>query len=216
MDNDSTHTIDWPAIRVAYETSDEPLRIFAARYGVSESMVHRRRVKEGWPRRRDTGRVARRLDETPETFQIDWPMVRQEYEWGEFSLQEIARRHGCSVSRIHQQRNLEHWQGRRPGYPRAYGAGGTVTASHRRKSALTKRLGTIAGRLGLAEKIDPGDPLNAMETLAGTIEKLLEARETWGDDGDRLNINDASRNALAERLEALARAWERKRNPGGA
>ena len=60
MDNDSGRTIDWAAIRAAYETSDEPLRIIAGLHGVSPSMIDRRRAKEGWPKRSDTGRVATR------------------------------------------------------------------------------------------------------------------------------------------------------------
>ena len=211
MDNDSTGTIDWLAIRAAYETGAEPLRAIARLHGVSKDMIDRRRVKEGWPKRRDTGRVA-----TPKTFQVDWPAVRHDYETGEYSVQEIAMRHGCSRSRLHYQKEREHWQARRPGYPRAYGAGGIVAAPQRLKAGLTKKLALLAARLGLAEKIDLGDPLKGLDTLANTIEKLLEAREKSGDDSDRLIINDARRNALAERLEALADSWERKRNPGGA
>ena len=65
-----------------------------------------------------------------------------------------------------------------PGLSQAYGAGGMVAAPHRLKSGLTKKLAKLQARLGLAEKIDPGDPLKGMDTLAGAIEKLLEARET--------------------------------------
>ena len=213
MDNDSTGTIDWLAIRAAYETGDETLRSIAGLHGVSKDMIDRRRAKEAWPKRRDTGRIAPR---PPKVDQVDWPAVRHEYETGEYSVQEIARRHGCSRSRLHYQKEREHWQARRPGYPTAYGAGGIVAAPQRLKAGLTKKLALLATRLGLAEKIDLGDPLKGLDTLANVLEKLLEAREKSGDDGDRLSINDASRNALAERLEALADSWERKRDSGGA
>ena len=213
MDNDSPRTIDWLAIRAAYETGDKPMRIIAGMHGVSESMIDRRRVKEAWPRRSDIGRIAPR---PPKVDHVDWLAVRHDYETGEYPVSEVARRHGCSKSRIQQQKELEHWQGRRPAYPRAYGAGGIVAAPQRLKAGLTKKLGILATRLGLAEKIDLGDPLKGLDTLANTIEELLEAREKSGDDGDRLSINDASRNALAERLEALADSWERKRDSGGA
>ena len=216
MDSNSPRTIDWLAIRAAYETRDEPMHSIAALHGVSKSMIDRRRAKEAWPKRRDTGRVATRPGATPKSFRVDWPAVRHDYETGEYSLQEIARRHGCSQFRLQQQKNLEHWQARRPAYPRAYGAGGTVAAPLRLKAGLAKKLARLATRLGLIEKIDLGDPLKGLDTLANVLEKLLEAREKSGDDGDRLSINDASRNALAERLEALADSWERKRDSGGA
>jgi hypothetical protein len=214
MDNDPPKTIDWLAIRAAYETSDETVGIIAGLHGVSKSMIDRRRVKEAWPKRRDTGHIATRP--TPKRFQVDWPAVRHDYEAGEYSLVELARRHGCSKSRIQQQRVLEDWQGRRPAYPKAYGAGGTINASHRLKAGLAPKLARLATRLSFAEKIDLSDPLKGLNTLANTIEKLLEAGEKSGDDGDRLIINDASRNALAQRLEALADSWERKRDSGGA
>lgn len=212
MDNDSPKAIDWLAIRAAYETGDETVHNIAGLHGVSRSMIDHRRAKEAWPTRRATGRVAPR----PKRLQVDWPAVRHDYEAGEYSLVELARRHACSKSRIQQERALEDWQMRRPAYPKAYGAGGTINASHRLKAGLAKKLAMLSPRLDLAEKIDLSDPLKGLNTLANTIEKLLEAREKSGDDGDRLIINDASRNALAQRLEALADSWERKRDSGGA
>jgi transposase-like protein len=192
------------------------LRVIAGLHGVSQSMIDRRRAKEAWPKRRNTGRVATRHGATPKTCQVDWPAVRHDYETGEYSIQEVARRHGCSPSSLQRKKELEQWQARRPAYPRAYGAGGTVIASQRLRAGLTKKLALLATRLDLAEKIDLSDPLKGLDTLANVLEKLLEAREKSGDDGDRLSINDASRNALAERLEALADSWERKRDSGGA
>ena len=216
MDSNSPRTIDWLAIRAAYESGVEPLRRIARLHGVSESMIARRRAKEAWPRRRDTGRNAPHPEAARITDQVDWLAVRHEYEAGEFSVLEIARRHGCSKSRIQQQRELEHWQERRPAYPGAYGAGGIVAAPQRLKAGLTKKLATLSIRLGLAEKIDLGDPLKGFNTLADACEKLLDAREKSGDDSNRLHINDATRDALAERIEALADSWERKRDNGEA
>jgi hypothetical protein len=213
LDNNSTRIIDWLAIRAAYETGDETLRSIAGVHGVSVSMIERRRAKEAWPRRRDTGRIAKRP--RPKASRIDWPAVREDYEKGEFSVAEIARHHGCSEGRIQQLKNEEHWQGRRPAYPKAYGAGGIVAAPQRLKSGLAKKLASLQARLGLTKKIDPGDPLKGLDTLATALEKLLEDREK-SDDGDRLSIGDASRNALAQRLDALVDSWEHARDSGGA
>jgi transposase-like protein len=212
LDNNSPKTIDWPAIRAAYETGAETVRIIAELYGVSHSMIDRRRAKEAWPRRSDTGRIAPR---PPKVDQVDWPAVRHDYESGEYPVSEVARRHGCSRSRLQQQKDLEHWQARRPAYPRAYGAGGKVAALQRFKAGLAQKLGILASQLGLAEKLDVSEPLKALNTLAAACEKLLEVREKSGDDSNRLHINDATRDALAVRLEALARSWERRRDSAG-
>ena len=211
MDNESPKTIDWLAIRAAYETGVEPLRHIARLHGVSESVVHRKRTKEAWPRRHETGRIAPRP--APNTNQVDWLAVRHDYETGEFSVSEVARRNGCSHSGLQRQKELEHWQARRPAYPSAYGAGGKVAA--RLKAGLIQKLAAISAGLGLAEKIDLNDPLQGLHTLANAYGKILEAREKSDDDRDRLRINDATRDALAERLEALAQSWERKRDSGG-
>jgi hypothetical protein len=212
MDNDSPKPIDWLAIRAAYETGAEPVNIIAGLHGVSKDMIDRRRAKEAWPKRSETGRIAPRPRKVD---QFDWQAVRHDYETGEYSLQEVAMRHGCSQSRLYKQKRLEHWQARRPGFPKAYGAGGTVP--QRFKAGLAQKLGILAAQLGLDEKIDVKDPLKALNTLANAYEKLLEAaKEKSGDDSDRLHINDATRDALAERLEALARSWERRRDSAGA
>jgi hypothetical protein len=216
MENNSPKTIDWAAIRAAYEAGDKPLHVIAATHGVSKMMLARRRAKEAWPRRRDTGRVAPHPEAARIRDKVDWLAVRHEYETGEFSVLEIARRHGCGRSRIQQQRELEHWQLRRPACPGAYGAGGIVAAPQRLKAGLTKKLGRLQARLGLAERIDVGDPVTGFHTLADAIEKLLDEKEKSGDDSNRLHINDATRDTLAERIESLTRAWLRKRDSGEA
>ena len=150
MDSNSPRTIDWLAIRAAYETSDEPVRIIAGLHGVSESMIDRRRVKEAWPRRRDTGRVAPR---PPKADLVDWLAVRHEYETGEYSLEEVAMRHGCSLSRIYKQKDLEHWQARRPASPRAFGAGGKVTARSGSRPGSPKNLQHLQPGWALLKKL---------------------------------------------------------------
>ena len=213
MDSNSRRIIDWPAIRAAYEAGDELVRNIASLHGVTTSMIDHRRAKEAWPKRTDTGRLAPR---PPKVDHVDWLAVKHDYEAGEYSLSAVARRHGCGKYRLQQQKELGGWTARRPSYPKAYGAGGIVAAPQQLKAGLTKKLAGLATRLGIHEKIDLSDPLKGLDTLAKAIEKLLEAREKSDDDGDRLSIGDASRNALAQRLDALAEAWERKRDSGGA
>jgi hypothetical protein len=213
LDSNSRRIIDWAAIRAAYEAGDELVRNIASLHGVTTSMIDHRRAKEAWPKRTDTGRIAPR---PPKVDHVDWLAAKHDYEAGEYSLSAVARRHGCGKYRLQQRKELGGWQARRPAYPKAYGAGGIVAEPQRLKAGLTKKLASLQARLGLTEKIDPGDPLKGLDTLANAIEKLLEAREKSDDDGDRLSIGDASRNALAQRLEALADSWEREAAPGGA
>jgi hypothetical protein len=86
-----------------------------------------------------------------------------------------------------------------------------VNASVRLKALLVRKLEALEQHLQLDEKIDPADPLKGMLTLARALEKVVEAKEKRRDDGaaaGRLIINDATRTALALRLEALAERWE--------
>ena len=62
---------------------------------------------------------------------VDWLEVRREYESGERSLWEICKLHGCGKFSLHQRRQEENWEQRRPAYPEAFGAGGKVNAAPR-------------------------------------------------------------------------------------
>jgi hypothetical protein len=153
---------------------------------------------------------------------VDWLAVRSDYEGGERSVSEICKLHGCSTYGLHQRRQEENWKPRRPAYPRAFGAGGQVNAAVQLKAVLYKKLEALAQRLKLDENVDPAFPLQGMLTLATALEKVvdIEAKEKRRDDGaaGRLIINDATREALARRLEALAERWEadKKRGAGDA
>jgi hypothetical protein len=46
----------WAEIRRLYAESDEPVRVLAARFGVSQGAIFARRAVEGWPRRRERSR----------------------------------------------------------------------------------------------------------------------------------------------------------------
>ena len=93
-----------------------------------------------------------------------------------------------------------------------------MNATQRLKALVAGKLAALEGRLGPGEKIDVGDPLKGLHTLASAYEKMLaiEVREKLRDDGDRLIINDASREALARRLDVLASAWKNAGDTGGA
>ncbi|MDP1701294.1 MAG: hypothetical protein Q8L53_10125 [Aestuariivirga sp.] len=214
---------DWVAVRRAYEAGIDPLPAIAFQHGVNERTIQRRRKKEGWFTRRDMARGAMAPGASPQEGAADWLEVRRDYESGERSIGEICKLHGCSKYGLNQRRLEENWQPRRPAYPRAFGAGGKVNAAVRLKVLLYKKLETLAQRLQLDEKIDPAEPLTGMLTLARALEKVvdIEAKEKRRDDGaaaGRLIINDATREALARRLEALADSWkaDKERRAGDA
>ncbi len=147
--------------------------------------------------------------------------VQRDYESGERSIDEICERHGCSKYGLQQRRQEENWEPRRPAYPKAFGAGGKVNAAVRLKALLVKKLEALEQHLQLDEKIDPADPLKGMLTLATALEKVvdIEAKEKRRDDGaaaGRLIINDATREALALRLDALAESWKAGKEHGTA
>ncbi len=199
---------DWAAVRRAYEQGRDPLPAMALRHGVNIRTLQHRRKTEGWLRLRH--RPAR----------VDWLAVRGDYEGGERSLSEICKLHGCSTYGLHQRRLAENWKPRRPAYPRAFAAGGQVNGAVQIKAALYKKLEALAQRLKLDGNVDPAFPLQGMLTLATALEKVvaIEAKEKRRDADDsagRLIINDATREALALRLEALAARWKAERDSGG-
>ena len=203
--------IDWAAIRKAYEEGDEPIRMIAAQHGISQGMIHYRVAKEGWPMRRDPQRTPEETEaHSQQEDHTDWAEVRREYEEGKYSVGVVCIRHGFGPSRLYRRKNLEDWKGRRPSYPKAYGPLGAVNAPQRLKALVARKIAALEARPEFDEKIDLGDPLKGLHTLASAYEKTLaiEHREKFHSDGDRLIIDDASRLALALRLEALADAWE--------
>jgi hypothetical protein len=196
---------DWVAVRRAYEAGIDPLPAIAFQHGVNERTIQRRRKKEGWFTRRDMACAAMAPGASPQEDGVDWLEVRRDYESGERSIGEICELHGCSKYGLQQRRQEENWVPRRPAYPKAFGAGGKVNAAVRLKVLLVKKLEALEQRLQLDE--------TGMLTLARALEKAvdIEAKEKRHDDGGgdgRLIINDASREALARRLDALAESWK--------
>ena len=215
---------DWVAVRRAYEAGIDPLFAIAFQHGVNERTIQHRKKKEGWLSRQGRAAVGRAPGARRPGDGVDWLKVRRDYESGERSIGEICERHGCSKYGLQQRRRGENWEPRRPDYPKAFGAGGKVNAAVRLKVLLVKKLEALEQRVQLDEKIDPADPLKGMLTLARALEKVvdIEAKEKRRDDdaaaAGRLIINDASREALARRLDALAVIWkaDKERRAGDA
>jgi hypothetical protein len=197
-------TADWAAIRRDYEICRDSLCKVAERCGVPESTIYDRRKREGW-QRQGSG--------------VDWKQVRAEYGNGEFPVADICERHGISQYSIYRHKRGEGWKPRCAAYPKTQGAGGAVNAGERLKALVERELAKLARR-GIGEKLDAGDPLRALHTLASAMQKSLDverkkkATDDAGKSG-RLVIDDASRLALAQRLETLIRHWENDGDPGG-
>ena len=211
---------DWAAIRRDYHSSADPLWKVAKLHGVTQSQIEHRRRSESWQSRRDQAARRRQAQGLPNAGGINWVQIRGEYENGEFSIWDICERHGIAQTSFYRRKRRECWEPRRAIFPKAYGAGGTVNAAERLKGLVARELASIEARLGLGEKLDTGDPLRALHTLASAVQKILdiERKEKANDGGDRtgrLTIDDASRQALARRLETLARHWEIAGHPGG-
>ena len=205
---------DWAAIRKAYEESDDSLPVVAAQYGTNVSAMFRRRRAENWPTRRNRDRLARGLAAFPPMHSVDWQGVRLEYESGEFTVRDICERHGISGDRFYSEAHRESWRPRRP---KVFCAGGPVKTTERLRGLVTGALAGLEARHALDEKIDTDDALRGLHQLASLTVKILdiEHREKRRDDADRIGrliINDASRMALARRLDDLARAWKHQRD----
>jgi hypothetical protein len=209
--------IDWAAIRRDYEAGDDWLRDIAARHGVSGSAIAERRRKEDWLTRRNRARLRRGLTALQQGRKLDWQAMRDEYENGDYAVEDIWVRHGIGQSLFYRRARAEGWTPRRPNAVKAYGADGTVTTTARLRALVAQAIARLEARRDLGEKIDTDDALRGMHTLASLTVKILdiERREKSRDDAERvvrLIIDDASREALAQRLDDLARAWKHKRD----
>jgi hypothetical protein len=203
--------VDWAAVRLAYDTTETPLRILSEQFGFSLSTWHHRRRREGWTTRRARAALAPKPVLPKPRPAVDWAKVRFDYEKGEISVDDICARHRIGGHRLQKRKRDEGWEPRRANYPKAFGAGGTVDTTESLKALVEGALAKLAADGGLADKIDLSDPLRALHTLLHAFQKLRGMQEQ--DRIGRLIIDDASRLALARRLEALANAWE---NSGSA
>ena len=203
---------DWAAIRLAYDTTETPLRILSGELGFSLSTFHHKRRREGWTTRRERALLAPRAELPKPRPAVDWARVRLDYEKGEISVTEICARHRIGSHRLQKRKRDDGWEPRRAAYPQAFGAGGTINTARQLKHLLAHKLAALAKHLPPDEKIDPADPLKGLLTLASAYQKLVdsEAKEELRDAGERSRhpaITDAARLALAGKLEALADSW---------
>jgi transposase-like protein len=216
-DKPALRAVDWAAIRRDYEEGDELVRDIAARHGIGERTILARRRKEDWLTRHNRARLRRGLAALQPSRKLDWQAMRAEYENGQFQVEDIWLRHGIGQSRLYRQARAENWIPRQPNAPRAYGSGRTVNTTERLRALVAQALAELETRRKLGEKIDTDDAMRGLHTLASLTVKILdiEHREKAHDDGDRstafLIIDDASRLALAQRLEALVQQWEDRR-----
>jgi hypothetical protein len=215
-DKPALRAVDWAAIRKAYEDGNNPLPVVAVQYGTSISAIALRRRKGNWPTRRSRARIARGLAAFPPKRSVNWPGIRLEYESGEFTVRDICERHGISPDSFYSVAHRESWRARRP---KTFGAGGPVKTTERLRDLVTGTLAGLEARRALGEKIDTDDALRGLHQLARLTIKILdiEHREKRRDDAERIGrliIDDASRLALARRLDELARAWKHKRDAG--
>ena len=217
-DKPALRAVDWAAIRREYEEGDELVRDIAARHGIGEGTILARRRKEDWLSRHNRARLRRGLATLQPDRKLDWQAMRAEYENGQFPVEDIWLRHGIGQSRLYRQARAENWFPRQPNAPRAYGSGRTVNTTERLRALVAQALAELETRRELGEKIDTDDALRGLHTLASLTVKILdiEHREKSRDDGDHssafLIIDDASREALARRLDDLARAWKHEKD----
>jgi hypothetical protein len=209
--------IDWTAIRKDCENGDDWIRDIAARHGLSERAILERRRKEDWLTRRNRARLRRGLAALQQGRKLDWQAMRDEYENGDYGVEDIWIRHGIGQSLFYRRARAEGWTPRQPNAVKAYGANRTLSTTARLRALVAQALAPLEARHGLGEKIDTDDALRGMHTLASLTVKILdiEHREKSRDDGERvarLVIDDASRLALARRLDELAEAWKHKRD----
>jgi hypothetical protein len=210
--------VDWAAIRRDYEEGDELIRDIAARHGIGERTILERRGKEDWLTRRSRARLRRGLVAFPPGRKLDWQAARNEYESGEFAVEDIWVRYGIGQRRLYHRARAENWTPRRPRAAKAYGAGGSVSTTTQLRALVEQALADLKARRDLGEKIDTDDALRGLHTLASLTVKILdiEHREKLRDDGDSrtafIIIDGASREALAQRLDDLAKAWKHERD----
>ena len=148
MDHDSPKTIDWLAIRAAYEAGAETVRAIAALHGVSKNMIDRRRVKEAWPKRRDTGRIARRAKAPRKQTTSIGRRCGMNMKPANTPFSKSPGAMAAAGPAFTCKRTWSIGKQRRPAYPKAYGAGGKVTPRQRLKAGLAQKLGATFNPAG--------------------------------------------------------------------
>lgn len=154
----------------------------------------------------------------------DWAKLRQDYEQGMRSVAEIAAEAGLTRQRLTVIARRDGWKPRGPGKPKSEATRATI---RRLKTLLQQRLADFEAQItSLGAEADAASSerdIRAMNTLVRTLEKVLELERK--DRAHRAKrrarhrqFDDAEREALAQRLEALHREWvgqEAEQSGGG-
>jgi hypothetical protein len=143
----------------------------------------------------------------------DWAKLRHDYENGVGSVAGIAAAAGISLQKLTVIARRQGWTLRQPARARREATGATLA---RLKGLLQRRLADFDARLTeLGTEADAATSerdIRAMNTLVRTLEKVLELERK--DRAQRARrrrrhrqFDDAARETLAQRLEALHREW---------
>lgn len=144
---------------------------------------------------------------------VDWARLRRDYEAGERPLAEIAGEAGINRQRLVLLARREGWKLRHPARTKAEATRETI---RRLKSLLQNRLRELEAQIATlgaeATAASSEREIRSMNTLVRTLEKVLELERK--DRAARARrrkehrqFDDAEREALALRLEALHREW---------
>jgi len=141
----------------------------------------------------------------------DWVLFRKDYETGARTATAIATLAGITRQRLVALARREGWS--LP--PGAAARAGTRETIRRLKALLQQRLGELEAQIGSlgaeASAASSERDIRAMNTLVRTLEKVLELERKdrarrHKRNRERRRYDDAEREALAQRLEALHRA----------
>jgi hypothetical protein len=163
--------------------------------------------------------------ETTPPAEVDWARIRSDYETAARPLTELAAAAGLSTPQaLVRHAARDGWASRRGRARRPVATRDTLA---RLKTLLQARLAELEGSIGdlsaAAGASSSEKDIRAMNTLVRTLEKVLELERK--DRAERrkrrhkhASLDDAEREALAQRLEALQRgrsgAAERPRGDG--
>jgi hypothetical protein len=140
----------------------------------------------------------------------DWVRLRHDYETAARPVAAIAAEAGVSRSALIARARRQGWK------LRGRKSASTRQTIVRLKDLLQKRLGELEGELGeIGAEVTAATSerdIRAMNTLVRTLEKVLELERRDRAHRSRKRreqrqFDDAERDALADRLEALHREW---------
>ena len=141
----------------------------------------------------------------------DWALLRHDYETGAATATAIAARAGMNRQQLVARARREGWSPP----PGTAARAGTRETIRRLKALLQQRLGELEAQIGSlgaeASAASSERDIRAMNTLVRTLEKVLELERKdrarrHKRSRERRRFDDAEREALAQRLEALNRA----------